>query len=261
MDTALPIENLERYHSASQRARVATEAWGAANLYCVNCDSPTLEPTPTNFHATDFHCPRCRNAFQLKGRSRSFGNRILDSAYSKMIDAITSDRAPHFVLLRYIPEHWRVLDVFLIPCFAIPKSAIQKRNPLSANAERAGWVGCNIVLTNIPDVARLPIMLNGVPERPSDVRRQFQRIRPLAELGVEERGWTLDVLTAVRSLGKREFAAKDMNAKIKDLSRLHPNNHHVREKIRQQLQVLRDKGFVEFLERGNYRLREFFLQY
>jgi type II restriction enzyme len=98
-------------------------------------------------------------------------------------------------------------------------------------------------------------MLNGVPERPSDVRRQFQRIRPLAELGVEERGWTLDVLTAVRSLGKREFAAKDMNAKIKDLSRLHPNNHHVREKIRQQLQVLRDKGFVEFLERGNYRLR------
>jgi len=35
----------------------------------------------------------------------------------------------------------------------------------------------------------------------------------------------------------------------------------VSEKIRQQLQVLRDKGFVEFLERGNYRLREFFLQY
>jgi type II restriction enzyme len=255
VDTALPTENLERYHSASQRARVTTEAWGAANLYCVNCDSPRLEPTPTNTKAIDFHCPQCRDLFQLKGRSRAFGNRILDSAYSKMIDAVTSDRAPHFVLLRYVPERWRVLDVLLIPRFAIPESAIQKRNPLSAKAKRAGWVGCNIILTNIPDVARVPIILNGVPERPSDVRRQFRHIQPLAEIKVEERGWTLDVLTAVRSLGRTQFALEDVYAKERELARLHPENRHVRDKIRQQLQVLRDKGLVEFLERGSYRLR------
>ena len=255
MDTALPVENLERYHSASQRARVATEAWAAANLYCVNCDSPRLEPTPPNAWAVDYQCPKCRDPFQLKGQSKPFGHRILDSAYSKMMAAIASDRAPHFVLLHYFPDRWLVSDVLLIPRFAIPKSAIEKRKPLSATARRAGWVGCNIVLTNIPDVARVPIIVNGVAEKPSDVRRRFRHVRPLAELTVEERGWTLDVLTVVRALRRTQFVLDDVYASEDKLARLHPDNRHVRDKIRQQLQILRDKGFLEFLGRGNYRLR------
>jgi type II restriction enzyme len=36
-------------------------------------------------------------------------------------------------------------------------------------------------------------------------------------------------------------------------SPLHPGNRHVPDKIRQQLQVLRALGFVEFLGRGRYR--------
>jgi hypothetical protein len=34
----------------------------------------------------------------------------------------------------------------------------------------------------------------------------------------------------------------------------YPKNWHVRDKIRQQLQVFRDKGFLEFLGSGTYRL-------
>jgi type II restriction enzyme len=34
---------------------------------------------------------------------------------------------------------------------------------------------------------------------------------------------------------------------------VHPDNRHVRDKIRQQLHVFRDLGFVEFLGRGRYR--------
>jgi hypothetical protein len=34
---------------------------------------------------------------------------------------------------------------------------------------------------------------------------------------------------------------------------LHPANRHVRDKTRQQLQVLRDLGLVEFLGGGRYR--------
>ena len=37
------------------------------------------------------------------------------------------------------------------------------------------------------------------------------------------------------------------------LSALCPGNNNVRPKIRQQLQVLRDQGVLEFLGRGNYR--------
>ena len=39
------------------------------------------------------------------------------------------------------------------------------------------------------------------------------------------------------------------------LAKLHPNNTHVRDKIRQQLQVLRDLGFLQFFGSGSYRLR------
>jgi type II restriction enzyme len=38
------------------------------------------------------------------------------------------------------------------------------------------------------------------------------------------------------------------------LSNKHQDNRHIKEKIRQQLQILRDKGYLEFLERGRYRL-------
>jgi type II restriction enzyme len=39
-----------------------------------------------------------------------------------------------------------------------------------------------------------------------------------------------------------------------DLLKLkHPANNHIKDKIRQQLQVLRDKGIIEFTGRGHYR--------
>ncbi|HLD00088.1 MAG TPA: Dam-replacing domain protein, partial [Patescibacteria group bacterium] len=39
-----------------------------------------------------------------------------------------------------------------------------------------------------------------------------------------------------------------------ELSRLHPDNRHVKDKIRQQLQILRDKDYLEFIARGKYKL-------
>lgn len=33
----------------------------------------------------------------------------------------------------------------------------------------------------------------------------------------------------------------------------HPENHHIKDKIRQQLQMLRDHGMIEFTGRGYYR--------
>jgi type II restriction enzyme len=71
----------------------------------------------------------------------------------------------------------------------------------------------------------------------------------------DQRGWTLDVLNVVRYLRKKEFSLAEVYAFEEKLSALHPANRFIRDKIRQQLQILRDLGFVEFLGRGNYRLR------
>ena len=72
---------------------------------------------------------------------------------------------------------------------------------------------------------------------------------------MEKRGWTLDVLQVVQSLNKKEFLLSDVYAHADTLAKLHPKNAHVRDKIRQQLQVLRDLGLLSFLGAGSYRLR------
>lgn len=68
------------------------------------------------------------------------------------------------------------------------------------------------------------------------------------------RGWTLDLLNLIRSLHKQTFTLADAYTLEPHLASLHPANRHVRDKIRQQLQVLRDLGFVRFLEPGQYQL-------
>jgi type II restriction enzyme len=57
----------------------------------------------------------------------------------------------------------------------------------------------------------------------------------------------------VRGIGRNEFTLAEVYAQEAALARLHPQNLHVRDKIRQQLQCLRDLGFVEFLGGGSYR--------
>ena len=71
----------------------------------------------------------------------------------------------------------------------------------------------------------------------------------------ETRGWLLDVMKCVESLGKRDFTLEEVYAFERHLGELYPGNQNVKPKIRQQLQFLRDRGFIDFVSRGNYRLR------
>ena len=254
MDLRLPIEGLDRYKSASQRARIGTEAWGALNFFCPVCQSPRLDIASRNTAAVDYRCPKCDSPFQLKSQSKPFGTKILDAAYSEMKRAILSDRTPNLYVLHYDLTQWAVRTVILIPHFAFALSAIECRPPLAATARRAGWIGCNILLDKIPTDARIPIVDSGQARASSEVRRAYKRLRPLEKLKVESRGWTLDVLNVVRSLNKKEFSLTHVYAHANDLAKLHPQNAHIPDKIRQQLQVLRDLGLLEFMDRGSYRL-------
>ena len=254
MDLHLPTTSLDRYKSASQRARVGSEAWGEANLYCPCCDSPRLHRLPHNTAALDFLCPACASPFQLKGQSKAFGRRVQDAAYSQMRRAILEDRTPNLYLIHYDRPAWAVRNLILVPRFAFALSAVERRKPLGSEAKRAGWVGCNILLEKIPQDARIAVVSDGNAVEPADVRRAYDRLRPLARLNVEARGWTLDVLNVVRSLNRTEFSLRDVYAHEEQLAKLHPKNLHVRPKIRQQLQILRDLGLLEFLGSGSYRL-------
>lgn len=66
-------------------------------------------------------------------------------------------------------------------------------------------------------------------------------------------GWFEDVMDCVDDIKKDEFTLSDVYEYVDALSALHPENKHVRDKIRQQLQKLRDAGYLEFTDRGRYR--------
>lgn len=251
----MPADLAADYKSPCQRARIISEAWGCGNLYCPRCDSPRLEPSSANTRVTDFVCPSCAAAFQLKSQSRPFSRRIIDSAYWPMLRAIEEGRTPHFLTLHYDPRSWRVQNLTLVPSFALTVSCLQRRRPLALTARRSGWVGCNILLYMIPVDARIPLVSDGKPSTPASVRRQFERLVPLERVGYEKRGWVLDVLNVVRSFQRPHFHLTDVYSHSEELRLLHPGNLHIHEKIRQQLQRLRDMGLVEFLGGGEYLLK------
>jgi len=255
MNLSMDGDRASAYHSNSQRARVVTEAWGADNLYCPNCSSPKLTRLSHNTKASDFSCPNCRLWYQLKCQKNRLGNSITDGAYAAMLEAIRHDETPHFYFMHYDLATWSVKDLLLVPSFAFPTSALIKRNPLAPTARRAGWVGCNIALNRIPSDARIAIVTESQVASAKNVRAQYRRVKPLAEIKAQERGWTLDVLNAVRRLGKAEFTTSDAYAFARELEKLHPDNRHVKDKIRQQLQVLRDTGFLSHLDRGVWAVK------
>lgn len=62
----------------------------------------------------------------------------------------------------------------------------------------------------------------------------------------------MDTLYLVERLDET-FTLNQMYAFCEELKLKHPDNNHIQDKIRQQLQFLRDKGFIEFKGRGIYK--------
>jgi type II restriction enzyme len=239
--------------SQCQVARRITEAWAAANLFCAACTSDRIQALPHNSQAIDFTCPKCSAPFQLKAARVWNERRIPDAGYHAMMRALASDQVPNLLVMQYTTD-WNVRNLLVIPSFFFTPAAIQERPPLAPTARRAGWIGCNILLSEIADVGKIKVVVNGMATDASVVREHYATVRPLAALNVKARGWTLDVLRLVKKLGKRSFSLGEAYEFAPELAKLHPNNRNVEAKIRQQLQVLRDMGLLKFVSRGEYEV-------
>jgi type II restriction enzyme len=242
------------YKSACQIARRVTEGWAKDNLYCVACNSSRLAPEKANSQAVDFRCERCSGAYQLKARKSWSERRVPDAGYDAMMRALQSDSAPNLLLMQYSAD-WSVWNLLLIPSFFFTPASIEKRKPLGPEARRAGWVGCNILLNEIAEDGKICIVSRGVSVPSDAVRSKYEQIRPFSSLNVRLRGWTLDVLRVIRYIGRAWFSLDDVYAYEHALAKAYPENKHIKPKIRQQLQVLRDLGYISFEGRGRYTLR------
>lgn len=258
MDLQLDISPSIGYKSASQRARRVTEAWAEANLYCLACPAPHLDPLGTSRAVLDFRCPDCAGDYQLKAKSQPFKGKVTNSAYGAKMQAMQAGEVPNYAFLHYSPVDWVVEGLFVIPGHFFTPAVIEQRRPLRSSARRAGWVGSNILLDVLPPEARVVVANARSALDPGDVRREWQRFAFLGDDVRARGGWGADVLACIRRLQAShsgEFTLREFYLHFEaELAGLHPDNHNVQAKIRQQLQVLRDGGVLHFLGHGHYRM-------
>ena len=139
-----------------------------------------------------------------------------------------------------------------------PKAFLCSRNcraaeTLSSNGPPC-WLGrINILLGKVPQSGRIHVVQNGLMVPRENVIDQWRQTLFLRTLPLEARGWLIEVMKCVESFGEREFEIDEIYAFEPLLARLYPGNNNVRPKIRQQLQVLRDSGYLQFVEKGHYR--------
>lgn len=169
-----------------------------------------------------------------------------------MIERITSISDPDLFVMQYTKEY-QVLNLLVVPKFFFTPEIIEKRKPLSENARRAGWIGCNILISDIPKQGKILIVDRQHLRNKEDVINDYKLIKNMQTNNINNRGWLFDVLNCINEIPDKEFKLNDVYRFIEVLKEKHINNNHIEAKIRQQLQLLRDKGYIEFLERGHYR--------
>ena len=85
------------------------------------------------------------------------------------------------------------------------------------------------------------------------VKENFGKTLFLRTKSEDTKGWILDVMNCVDSIQKKEFTLDDIYQFEERLKLKYPNNNFIKDKIRQQLQILRDKNIIEFVGRGKYK--------
>lgn len=251
---SLDLSLAKNYKNNSQKIRVMTESWVQSEIFCPNCGAE-IQEYENNRPVADFFCANCREDYELKSKKDALGLKIVDGAFSRMIERLNSQNNPNFFFLNYKKTTFDIYNFIIIPKHFFVPNIIEKRNPLALTAKRAGWVGCNILLNKIPESGKIFYVKNGEIETRENVLKNWKRTLFLRDKPVNLKGWTLEVMKCLDRLGKQEFFLDEVYVFDQSLAALYPENKHVKDKIRQQLQILRDNDYLEFIGRGRYRLK------
>lgn len=254
MNLIFDIKLADKYISFSQKARVLTENWVLNEIYCPSCGD-SVNDYGNNKPVADFYCKKCLEDFELKSKRGKIGNKVSAGAYSQMIKRINSSQKPNFFFMGYGIEAWNVNDFFVVPKHFFVNEIIEKRKPLAQSARRAGQIGSNILFSKIPKAGQIFYIENGKELDKKEVLDKWQKTIFLKQIKRSDaKGWILDIMNCIDSLNQKEFTLRDVYKFENDLSIIHPENNNIKPKIRQQLQFLRDKGYLKFVEPGKYKL-------
>lgn len=156
-------------------------------------------------------------------------------------------------MLNFEPVSFRDINFFVIPKHFLTIEYIDKRKPLSSNAKRFGWIGCNILIGEIPLSGCIYFIKNQEIEKKENIINRWNNTLFLKEKE-NLKGWTLEIMKCIDKIETEEFSLKDVCKFEYYLTTKYPNNKHIKDKIRQQLQYLRDKGYLTYVNNnGKYR--------
>lgn len=233
MQLTFDTKLVEGYKSTSQKVRVLTEHWVDKSVFCPNCGRFNLDRYENNKPVADFYCNNCSEDYELKSKRNSISAKVIDGAYRTMMERLQSANNPNLFLLSYDLSNFEVMNFFVVPKHFFVPEIIEKRKPLAPTAQRAGWVGCNIILQTVPSAGKIFFVKNRTTEPKNKVLSQWQKTLFLREeKEVSAKGWVLDVMRCVDKLEHKDFSLDEVYAFENELSKKHPDNRHIKDKIR-----------------------------
>jgi type II restriction enzyme len=241
------------YKSNSQIARILTEDWVKRNSFCPNCGENHLAEYENNRPVADFYCKTCKEEFELKSKNGGFTSIINDGDYSKMIERVNSDNSPNFFFLNYDKKNWNVTNFVIIPNFFFTPEMVVQRKPLSLTAKRAGWIGCNVNLSRIPENGKICLIKNSKVIEKEKVLSAWGNTKFLQLKTLKSKCWIIEIMNCLDRIPNLYFDLENIYHFENQLRILFPENNHIKDKIRQQLQILRDKNLIVFLGNGKYK--------
>jgi len=249
--------DISAYRSNSQIVRILSEAWVHNTIFCPSCGA-SLRETANNTEACDFLCSACKEEFELKSKSQKITNKIVNGAYSTLMDRVESMNNPNLYVLQYNKENFSVQNFLVVPKYFFIKSIIEERKPLTLTARRAGWIGCNILIGKVPNFGKIYYIKDGEEQAKKDILSAWKQTSFVrSDFSEKQKGWLFDTMNCIDLIGRKEFSLNDIYKYEEALKLQHPKNKHIKDKLRQQLQILRDRGIIEFLSRGQYRMVTF----
>ena len=244
----------EGYKNNSQKIRVLTENWVNEYIYCPNCGQNVSE-YENNKPVADFYCSKCKEDFELKSKmGNSLGKTIADGAYDSMIDRISGNTSPNFFFLNYEKDTYNILNFIATPNYMFVPDMIIKRKKGIPN--RPNYFMSNIDISSIPNSGKIFYIKDGEIQNKDKTLEDWNKTIFLKQdSNIESKGWILDIIKCIEKIDKKNFTLFDMYQFEKYLKLKHPDNNNIEVKIRQQLQLLRDRNYLEFVGRGQYRIK------
>lgn len=152
----MQIRNNNNWKNESRIIGEACEEYFKNCIKCVKCKNTNFEKYKTNEKSKDLFCLDCNQIYQIKAKcatQKQINNIIcknkfktIGGEYSTTINNINENI--DYIIIIYEKNYYEIKKILYIKNEFINAECIIPRKPLSLNAKRAGWQGCNIIFNN-----------------------------------------------------------------------------------------------------------------